>query len=230
MVVCARETRYLWIVLAFADAKRRFKHAVFDAVPGGRLLWRGPATVRRVALTFDDGPDEMTPAYLDVLDDLAVPATFFIVGDGAEQRPEMVREYIRRGHQVAAHGYNHRRFPDLSWRELDDQLARSAAAIGPQPVGRPWVRPPYGAMDARVMAQVIARGWTIALWSLDSHDYEAPDAEGIVARCVPSAVRPGDVLLFHENQQTTLDALPRIVEGLKGAGYECVTMADLFAV
>lgn len=229
-VVRARKTRYVWMVTVLAEAKRRFKESVFDAVPGGRLLWRGPRDVRRVAITFDDGPDEMTEDYLDVLDQLAIPATFFIMGDLAVQRPDLVQEYIRRGHQVASHGFNHRRFPTLSWKELDFELTKSAEAIGPQPVGRPWVRPPYGAIDTRVIGQILARGWVVALWSMDSHDYEETDPGRIIARCAPAAIRPGEVLLFHENQQTTLDALPRIVEGIKGAGYECVTMADLFAV
>jgi peptidoglycan/xylan/chitin deacetylase (PgdA/CDA1 family) len=217
-------------VVALADVKRRLREAVFDAMPGGRLLYRGPAALKRVALTFDDGPDELTPEYLDVLDRLGVPATFFIMGDLSEARPALIREYVRRGHQIASHGYDHRRFTELSWKELEDQLVRSSAAIGPQPVGRPWVRPPHGTFDTRVAAQLLASNWVLAMWSLDSQDYSAPDADTIVARCAPDNVRPGEVILFHESQRTTLEALPRIVQGLEAAGYECVTMADLFAV
>jgi peptidoglycan/xylan/chitin deacetylase (PgdA/CDA1 family) len=168
----------------------------------------------------------MTLEYLDVLDRLGVPATFFVMGDLSEARPDLVREYVRRGHQLASHGFDHRSFPALTWKELAEQLRRTAAAIGPQPVGRPWVRPPHGAFDARVLAQLVAHNWTLALWSLDSRDYSAPDADTIVASC--DGVRPGEVLLFHESQRTTLDALPRIVERVHAAGYECVTMADLF--
>jgi peptidoglycan/xylan/chitin deacetylase (PgdA/CDA1 family) len=217
-------------VVALSDVKRRLREAVFDALPGGRLLHRGPAHLKRVALTFDDGPDDLTPEYLDVLDRLGVPATFFIMGDLSEARPELVREYVRRGHQIASHGYDHRRFTQLSWTELDQQLAKSVAAIGPQPVGRHWVRPPHGTFDARVVAQLLAHNWVLALWSLDSQDYAAPDADTIVARCAPDKVRPGEVILLHESQRTTLDALPRLVGELHAAGYECVTMADLFAV
>ncbi|HWU86736.1 MAG TPA: polysaccharide deacetylase family protein, partial [Kofleriaceae bacterium] len=78
------------------------RNAVFDRVPG--LLRRGPSSPRRVALTFDDGPDHMTGQYLDLLDELGVPATFFVVGASAVARPEAVRDYIRRGHQLASHG------------------------------------------------------------------------------------------------------------------------------
>jgi peptidoglycan/xylan/chitin deacetylase (PgdA/CDA1 family) len=229
VVVPAAKLRYLWKVPLFASAKRRLREAMFDAVPGGRLLWRGPSTVKRVALTFDDGPDAMTVEYLDVLDRLGVPGTFFIMGDMSERRPDLVREYMRRGHQIAAHGYDHQNFVDLSGAQLDQQLVKTDAAIGPQPVGRPWVRPPYGAFDPRVLAHIASRGWAVALWSLDSEDYQSENPEAIVKRCDAAHVRPGEVILFHESHRSTLVALPRIVESLHSAGYECVTMADLFA-
>jgi peptidoglycan/xylan/chitin deacetylase (PgdA/CDA1 family) len=205
------------------------REAAYRLAPSSRLLRRAPITDKRVALTFDDGPDEMTLEYLDLLDDLGVPATFFVVGDRADARPDLVREYVRRGHQIAVHGYDHRRFPDLTASELADQLRQSDRAIGPQPTGVPWVRPPYGALGARSMAQLLASGWVIALWSIDSKDYAHQDPEDVVARCTPDRIAPGDVVLFHEGQRWTLEALPRIVDDLRTAGYECVTMVDLFA-
>src|SRR5579871_5216189 len=106
------------------------KNVLFDRVPG--LVRRGPLANRRVALTFDDGPDARTAEYLDALDELAVPATFFVCGANAAARPELVREYVRRGHQVGGHGYDHTRFTKLSPRELLDQCARTDRAIGGQ--------------------------------------------------------------------------------------------------
>ncbi len=202
------------------------KDAVLDRVPG--VLRRGPTTVKRIALTFDDGPDDLTSAYLDTLDNLGVPATFFLLGENAERHPALVREYLRRGHQVASHGYDHRRFTDLSRGELLDQCARTELAIGGQS-GRPWVRPPHGSLDATSIVSLLAARYALAMWSLDSLDHRERDVETIAATCAPDQVRGGDVLLFHEGQQWTLNALPRIVSGLHGAGYELVTMRDLFA-
>ena len=196
-------------------------------MPG--VLRRGSSTSRRVALTFDDGPDSMTPRYLDLLDELGVLATFFLIGERADQHPDLVREYLRRGHQVASHGYDHTRFTKLSRRDLIDQCERTDQAIGGQPSGRSWVRPPHGAIDASSLLALRAAGYVVALWSLDSCDYTVRDVNELVERCSPSRVAPGDVLLFHEGQDWTLAALPAIVAGLHGAGYECVTMHDLFA-
>ena len=196
----------------------------------GRVIWRGSPDVRRIALTFDDGPQPLTQAYLDVLDAKGVPATFFVMGDLTEQRRPMIIEYLRYGHQVGGHGYDHARLTTLSTRQLLDQLERTERAIGPVPQGRLWMRPPYGATNARVLATMLARGYMVGMWSIDSEDY-APgaDVDAIVARCAPERVGPGDVILFHEGYPQTLAALPRIIDGLVGAGYELVTMADLVA-
>lgn len=206
---------------------RDAKQVVFDRVPG--LLRKAPATSRRVALTFDDGPDGMTGAYLDVLDELGVPATFFLLGDAAATRPTLVREYLRRGHQIASHGYDHTRFSQLSRRDLLDQCARTEVALGGQISGRPWVRPPHGSLDATAILSLLAARYTIALWSVDSYDYRDRDADTVVARCSPEHVKGGDVVLLHEGQDWTLRALPQIVSRLHAAGLECVTMHDLFA-
>lgn len=201
------------------------KNAVYDAFPGVRR--RGPTTSRRVALTFDDGPDHMTERYLDVLDELGVPATFFLLGGRAASRPDLVREYRRRGHQIAGHGYDHTRFSKLGRRDLLEQCSRTEAALGGQLSGRPWVRPPHGSLDATSLIHLVTSGYTVAMWSLDSRDYGTTDTDEIVDAC--TGMTAGEVVLFHEGQQWTLDALPRIVAELQASGLECVTMHDLFA-
>jgi peptidoglycan-N-acetylglucosamine deacetylase len=212
------------------SARKYVKEAVYGALPRSRLFRRGPANLRRVALTFDDGPDLLTARYLDLLDELRAPATFFLVGKHCAQHPELTHEYVRRGHQIASHGWDHHPFPTLGWNALHDQLERTDAILGPQPTGRPWVRPPYGKIDARTIGQMLAYGSTIAMWSLDSHDYEVRDPGELVARCAPEQVAPGEVILMHEGQEWTLAALPRIIGGLREAGYELVTMSDLMVV
>lgn len=210
------------------SVRARVKNLVFDRVPG--LLRKGPTASKRVAITFDDGPDHLTEKYLDYLDRLGVPATFFVMGEHADQRPELIREYVRRGHQVASHGYDHKRFTKLDRKGLLDQMERTDAAIGGQVSGRSWVRPPHGELDVVSLLSLRAAGYVVALWSVDSEDYDGnKDPKLLVERCGPDRVGPGDVLLFHEGQQWTLDALPPIVTALQAAGLECVTMHDLFA-
>lgn len=215
------------MALGTASVRRMVKSLVFDHAP--RVLSRGPADRKRVAITFDDGPDGDTPRYLDLMESLGIPGTFFLLGDRADAHPDLVREYVRRGHQIASHGYDHQRFTALGVLALLDQCKRTEAALGTQLTGRPWVRPPHGSLGATSIVSLLGAGYTLAMWSLDSCDYGEKSPDALVARCAPERVRPGEVLLFHEGQEWTLAALPRIVKNLQAAGYECVTMQDLFA-
>jgi peptidoglycan-N-acetylglucosamine deacetylase len=205
------------------------RQAASRILPQSYIVRRGPVGGRRVALTFDDGPLPLTLDYLDCLDELGVAATFFLMGDLVEKDPAILRQYVRRGHQVTAHGYHHTKFSTMSSRALAAELQRCSQIFGTQPQARPWVRPPHGALDARSLAVAVASGWSVAMWSFDSYDYKLQTADELVARCAPGAISDGEVVLMHEGQPWTLAALPRIVAGLRQAGLECVTMADLFA-
>jgi peptidoglycan-N-acetylglucosamine deacetylase len=209
------------------SVRAAIKKTIFDRVPG--LLRRGPVGSKRVAITFDDGPDELTPRYLDLLDDLGIPATFFVLGELADKHPELIREYQKRGHQIAGHGYDHQRFTRLSRKALMDQCKRTDTAIGGPATGHSWVRPPHGSLDSMSLINLRTAGYVVALWTLDSCDYTDRDPASLAQRCAPGAVGGGDVLLFHEGQEWTLEALPRIVTALHASGLECVTMFDLFA-
>lgn len=201
---------------------------VLPRLTRGRMVWRGPTAVRRVAITFDDGPGEMTDAYLDVLATAGVAATFFVMGYYVERQPEALRAYLRGGHQIAGHGYYHERFTRLGARGLGDELTRMERAVGTLPWGK-WVRPPHGTLGLTDVGVMLARGYTVAMWSFDSKDYDGADAATLIERCGPARVTAGDVLLFHEHNQATVDALPSIIANLRADGYELVTMADLLA-
>ena len=134
-----------------------------------------PGTVKRVALTFDDGPDALTHRYLELLDDLGVPATFFVCGNRAEQHPAAHSRIhpprpSGRGSRLRPHAVH-----KLSGAQLLDQLERTDQAIGGQVSGRPWVRPPHGSLDATSLIALRAAGYVVAMWSVDSCDYVDKD-------------------------------------------------------
>jgi peptidoglycan/xylan/chitin deacetylase (PgdA/CDA1 family) len=184
---------------------------------------------KRVALTFDDGPDAMTRRYLDALRDLDVRATFFLIGEQAEIQSGIAREYRHRGHEVGGHGWTHAPFSTMTSARLLDELRKTRSAI---PVGlrrRPLVRPPRGMLTPRTLARLAAAGYATVLWSLDSDDCRTTDPHVVERRLRPENVATGDVVLLHEMQPWTLQALPRIVTGLRDAGYELVTVGELMA-
>lgn len=199
--------------------------AAVDLAPRTVLVQRGSRTARRVALTFDDGPDELTTLYLDELDRLGVRATFFLVGQMCLKFPASVRDIIARGHEVASHGHSHRSFPSLSREELAAELAAVAKLLPPSALARPIVRPPRGAVSAVSLLRCAAAGYTTVLWSLDSDDCRTTAPDVVAARVAES--RPGEIVLLHEGQTWTLDALPTMVARLRDAGLEIVTVGEM---
>ena len=200
-------------------------HAVADLAPRDVLVRHGARSSRRVALTFDDGPDELTPRYLDLLDRLAVRATFFLIGESCARSPRAVHEIVARGHEVASHGHTHKTFPSLSARELSAELARVQELIPPSERRRPLVRPPRGSVSPASLLRCAAAGYTTVLWSLDSDDCRTTSSEEVARRVAGAG--PGEIVLLHEGQTWTLEALPAIVASLRGAGLELVTVGEM---
>lgn len=203
---------------------RRAAAAVVAALPpNGLLLRRGRRDRPLVALTFDDGPDASTQAYLDALDALGVRATFFVLGGCCAQRPAALRDLIARGHEVASHGFSHRHFPRLDDRALRDELERTRELLPPSERARPWLRPPGGDLDPRTFALCARAGFATALWSLDSRDCRTRDPDAVAERAALAGA--GDVILLHEGQPWTLAALPILVARLRAAGLEPTTLS-----
>jgi peptidoglycan-N-acetylglucosamine deacetylase len=220
---------------ALCAAGRRGAKSLAEAVlPASVVAWRGPEVrgwgqgIRRVALTFDDGPDELTRDYLSVLERFGARATFFVVGELCAARPDLVSEIAAAGHELGGHGYTHRRFTSLSASELRRELTRTAALLPARPPGRALVRPPHGAVSLSSIITCARAGFTTALWSFDSGDWCTKRASDVLAAFDDErAWRPGAVVLLHEGQPWTMEALPGILGRLREAGHELVTMGEL---
>lgn len=203
----------------------RLGKAIAANLPRSLVVFGGNPRVRGVALTFDDGPDEHTPKYLDMLDRLNVRATFFLVGSACEDRPDDVRAIVARGHEVASHGFSHRSFPTLDRNALREELRRTQAALPPTEQARPFVRPPRGASSAWSLLACAAEGFCTVLWSLDSDDCRTQSSEVVASRV--AAAQAGEIVLLHEGQSWTLEALPTIVAELRSRGLEPMTVSEL---
>jgi len=206
-------------------------------LPTSVAVWSGPSgdgrrssvseRPGRVALTFDDGPTELTRDYLDVLERFGAKATFFVVGELCAKRPDWVRAISSRGHELASHGYTHRRFTELSKRELLDELQRTQALLPRSERRRPLVRPPHGAVSLTSTIACTQAGFTLALWSYDSGDSRTEHADDVAGVFLRQPVEPGAIVLFHEGQAWTMEALPTILETLRKAGHELCTVGQL---
>ncbi len=204
---------------------------VFDLT--GRTLRRGAQGAKRVALTFDDGPSDDTPLVLDALDRAGVRATFFVLGEAAERRPDLVREIAKRGHAVALHGHTHARLALAGPGTVAGEIDRCRAAIrdaGVEPA--PWFRAPHGWKGPFLGSALRARGLTLVAWTRGVWDTERPGAPEIAARASRQP-RDGEILLLHDGCGTpgidprrdqTAEAVPEIVRRWREAGFAFVTL------
>jgi peptidoglycan/xylan/chitin deacetylase (PgdA/CDA1 family) len=185
---------------------------------------------RAVALTFDDGPSKHTRAILETLRRLDAPATFFVVGNVAERRPALVRRMHAYGMAVGNHTYSHPYRPPFASRrprEIRAEIAAGAAVIASL-AGPPTVfRPPGGTVSPQVLAAARAQGHRVVLWSVDSEDWRPGATAAQIARRVLRDVRRGSIVLLHDgggNRAQTVQALPRIVQGIRARGLELVLL------
>lgn len=186
---------------------------------------RGPSHARRIALTFDDGPDEMTGDYLRLFDRLGLRATFFLVGERAAKRRRDVLDVVSAGHEVLGHGYTHTKFTDLDGPAMRREIDMTASVL---PLARRRaLRPPGGIFSATTLTRTALLGFSTILWSHDSLDAKVRDPEEICAQMAPSRLQNGDIVLMHEGQSWTLAALPRIVEALRADGFDLVTLGEM---
>lgn len=182
-----------------------------------------------VALTFDDGPSEHTPALLDALKAREAHATFFLVGANVVRRPELAQRMAAEGHDVANHTRTHLRLPPLREDQIANEIANGATVIRRATGERVRLfRPPGGQYDARVLAEAARQGEMTVLWSTNTGDWRARSPRWIANR-VLSNVENGDIVLMHEARPETAAALPAILRALQERGFRLVTVSELMA-
>lgn len=204
----------------------------------GPTVTQYPAVGKSVALTFDDGPyPPYTDELLVVLQQNKVKATFFMIAENAEKHPQLVRQIADAGHEVALHALQHRDFLKLNAAEQQHNVA-AGKAILERLSGVPvtLLRPPHGFRDWSVMATLRHNGLTAVNWSVIPRDWTNPGVDVIVSR-VMEQVHSGAIILLHDgdspkyqaSRQQTVQATQIIIEKLRAAGYNFVTVSELLA-
>jgi peptidoglycan-N-acetylglucosamine deacetylase len=193
----------------------------------GSAIW-STNSPRKLALTFDDGPNPaMTPRLLDLLDRFQARATFFVIGKFARDCPELLKETAARGHLIGNHTDAH---PNLFWLKPDKitiELRCCNYSINAA-TGSParWFRPPYGYRNPWVIPMARELKQRVVLWTLLPDDWKATSSEWLIPRLGPIAQRAqrklatspaphnawGDILCLHDggHRQLNADRLPTL--------------------
>lgn len=178
--------------------------------------------IKRVALTFDDGPHPVyTPQLLDGLSERGVKATFFVLGQNAELYPDIIRRMHDEGHLIGNHTYSHIQLTASNSEQFKNELIRTndiVQAITGEEVQ--YVRPPYGSWDKSFETQL---NMFPVLWNVDPLDWCSSNATR-VARSAIKNVSDNSIILMHDYYDTSVSAALMIVDELTKQGYEFVTV------
>lgn len=197
----------------------------------GPALTRLPTDERRVWLTIDDGPSDDTLALLDLFDAHAAKATFFLVGERAAARPELVREIARRGHGIGNHSATHPSawFWALGPRRMREQIARCQTTLqGITGTAPHWFRAVVGMANPFVSAPLRDLGLARAAWSARGFDAVAKDHAAVVAR-IERGIAPGAIVLLHEGARhgRNVETIALLLQRLETLDYRTVLPEEL---
>ena len=181
-----------------------------------------PTEIRRVALTFDDGPHPVyTEQLLDGLKERGVKATFFVTGEHAELHPDIIKRMHDEGHLIGNHTYSHIQLTAANRDQFQNELIQTNEILN-EITGDEvqYVRPPYGSWDKKFETDL---NMFPVLWNVDPLDWNTANANR-VANTVISKVSDNDIILLHDYYDTSVQAALMIVDELTRQGYEFVTV------
>jgi cellulose synthase/poly-beta-1,6-N-acetylglucosamine synthase-like glycosyltransferase/peptidoglycan/xylan/chitin deacetylase (PgdA/CDA1 family) len=196
---------------------------------------------KRIALTFDDGPDpQWTPKIMAVLRREHVPGTFFVIGSQAARYPGLVRQAVRDGYEIGNHTFTHAGMATgPAWLRRAEIDLTEAVLVGITGHYSRFIRPPYSATsDAvtpsidRALAKTAGRRYIIALADYDSNDWQRPGIAKIVRNATPPKGQ-GGVIMFHDgggDRSQTVAALARIIPKLRAQGYSFVLLRNMLGL
>ena len=190
---------------------------------------RGHPFVKEVALTFDDGPRAWgMPELLAALEDIDAPGTFFLVGKFAERYDSTTQTIYAAGHDIENHSYTHPRLYTLWVEKIMREVERCNEVMEALDIRKPlFLRPPGGGFNLKIFYAMRRMDMRLALWSVNTIDYDGRPARDIVNNVVKSA-KPGSIILMHSGVPATVEALPAIAAGLRERGFRFVTLREMY--
>jgi peptidoglycan/xylan/chitin deacetylase (PgdA/CDA1 family) len=196
--------------------------------PSISFFEHGGAEGNQLALTFDDGPvPGITERILDELKKRDLPATFFMIGRQVAAAPDLARRVLAEGHEIGNHTFTHRKLTELPDDEALEELEKTEAIFREAiDYKAAWFRPPFGAFRRAQAPMATARNLGVALWNVDSEDWQNP-GEARIAENILTKSQPGSILLCHELSQTA-DCLGFTLDQLLARSLQFVTVSTLF--
>ncbi len=191
-------------------------------------IYRVDTDKKQVAISFDAAwGNEQTETLLDTLDEYKVKTTFFLVGDWVDKYPESVKDIAERGHDVGNHSNTHPHMTQMSTADMCGEIEACNEKIKNITGNAPTLfRAPYGDYNNDVVKSVNGCDMYCVQWDVDSLDWKDPTPEQITQRILDN-IQNGSIVLMHNGATNTPEALPKVIEGIRDAGYEIVPISEI---
>ncbi len=184
-----------------------------------------------IALSFDDGPHpRYTPMILEILEEYAIKATFFMVGENVKYYPSAAESVAAAGHEIGNHTYTHRKFNLMNEHDMQREIEACEDAITSLSEQKPqFIRPPEGNLNDTMRRVIGSLDYRIVLWDVDTRDWAHTPPESITKHILDT-VKSGDIILMHDfigHDSPTPEALRMVIPALLERGYHFVTVGEL---
>ncbi|MBM7690712.1 delta-lactam-biosynthetic de-N-acetylase [Peribacillus deserti] len=197
------------------------------------MIYMGPSSKKVIALTFDDGPEDVyTPQILNILKSKNIKATFFAMGQQVKAYPDLLKRINSEGHAIGNHTWYHPNITSLTDSQLIQTVQSTTDEIEKVTgVKTNFFRPPYGAINDNQIDTLNNLGYQSISWTIDSYDWSGASANVILSRVNARAV-PGGIVLLHNFKDARkldgmIEALPKMIDNLRAQGYQFVTIPEL---
>jgi peptidoglycan/xylan/chitin deacetylase (PgdA/CDA1 family) len=193
------------------------------------VKFRGDPSQNSIALTFDDGPvPGKTERILDILQTRQIRAAFFCIGRKINEHPQLIMRIHNEGHMIGNHSYWHGKTFDLQTPEtIGKELHDTSTAIHRNLGQTPRLfRPPYGVTNPMVASAIRKGSYTTIGWSLRSFDTMISDPSRLLNK-VKRSLKAGDIILFHDHCESTIEILPALLDHVAGIGLKIVRVDEL---
>lgn len=197
------------------------KKIFYKLLPNTWLLYSGPKKDKSIYLTFDDGPHgDFTLELLKILRKYDVKASFFVTGDHAKKDLKVLEAIDTEGHDIYNHAYTHWGFDSLSTIEQIQDINKldEFLSVLKQNVGIRAFRPPRGNISFSLLLRLIISKRQVIYWSFDSKDYLQLGTNHIIERFKIKTVKAGDIILFHDDNSFTIEAVSDLIQIWKKSG------------
>ncbi|MGP6140166.1 glycosyltransferase [Jeotgalibaca sp. A127] len=240
---------FLKVTMVEAEGKRNLEidhhfitKATYEKYPTPYLLEKYGMNEKKVAISFDDGPNpKYTGRVLEILDQYNVKAAFFLIGQNASMYPELTKKIYDEGHEIGSHTYTHKDIISVSDQQLEFELNSTQRVIqGITGHSVIMFRPPYLLLNdepnelpsKKVLDRFLTiqeMGYTVVSSTIDPRDWNGGTAEQIFNDTI-KRIQNGRTILFHDSggdRNPTIEALPRVIEWLKENDYSIVPVSEL---